>query len=187
MPKRWTTHKEEPIAHYRIFSISSAERSVLRKDGTLLQGDFYIIHSPNWVNVIPLTPDNKVVLVRQYRHGVDEISLEIPGGICNEGENPLDAARRECLEETGYSSKEEPELLGTTDTNPALFTNQCYVYLWRNCTFNTVQELDEHEDIEVIKIPLLEIPERIKRGEIRHTLVLTAFLQYFLRYPLPVI
>lgn len=139
--------------------------------------EFVVIESRDWVNVIPLTEDNQVVLVRQFRHGVAAPSLEIPGGVIDDGESPLHAALRELREETGYAG-EGGELLGYSWPNPALQNNRCHYALVRNV--KRVGELlpDEFERLEVVLAPLTEIPQMIVRGEIRHSLVIAAFFLY---------
>ena len=91
-------------------------------DGRPVQS-FYVVEAPDWINVIPLTPDNEVLLLRQFRFGVDDFTLEIPGGICDPGEPPLEAAGRELREETGHAAGEIVEL-GWVHPNPAIQNNR---------------------------------------------------------------
>ncbi len=140
--------------------------------------DFYLIDSPDWVNVIPLTGDGKVILVRQYRFGTKEFSLEIPGGMLDPGDTPATAARRELLEETGCTG-DEPILLGVVHPNPAIHTNRCYTYLVKNATYKSPPKQDSTEDIEVLRFPLSEIPRLIHDGKISHALVVAAFYWCF--------
>jgi 8-oxo-dGTP pyrophosphatase MutT (NUDIX family) len=140
--------------------------------------EFYIIDSPDWVNVIPITADGKVILVEQYRFGTKESSLEIPGGMLDHGETPGSAASRELLEETGYAG-DEPILLGTVHPNPAIHTNRCYTYLIKNVTYRRLPRQDSTEDIEVHRVPLSEIRGLIREDKITHALVIAAFYWYF--------
>jgi len=140
--------------------------------------DFYLIDSPDWVNVIPLTGDGKVILVRQYRFGTKEFSLEIPGGMLDPGDTPASAASRELLEETGCTG-DEPILLGVVHPNPAIHTNRCYTYLVKKATYKSPPKQDSTEDIEVLRFPLSEIPRLIHDGKISHALVVAAFYWYF--------
>jgi 8-oxo-dGTP pyrophosphatase MutT (NUDIX family) len=146
-----------------------------------MQHDFYIIESRNWVNIIPLTSDQQVVMIRQYRHGSREVTLEIPGGLIDPGDTPERAASRELLEETGYQSKEWLKM-GEFNPNPALFNNRCYTYLAQNVKKTRNLSLDQTEDIEVVLISLSDIPEMIRKGEIDHAIVISAFSFYFLRF-----
>lgn len=142
---------------------------------------FFILESSPWVNIIPLTKDNNVVFIRQYRHGIREITLEIPGGLVEEND-PKKAALRELLEETGYTAK-DAEFLGKVHPNPAILNNECFTYLARDVVNSTTQHLDEKEDISVELIPLKEVPTKIQSGEITHSLVICAFTFLFLKYP----
>lgn len=178
MIKEWEILESKIDSDYGIFKIG-IHRALSPR--TKRASNFYTIHTPSWVNVIPLTPDLNVVMVKQFRHGSKSICLEIPGGLIDD-EAPEDAAKRELLEETGYSGS-EPEYLGSVSPNPALFDNICYTYLIKDCAKTSEKILDPNEDIEVVLVRLEEIPKLIKDGTINHALVLAAFLFYFLKYP----
>lgn len=135
---------------------------------------FYIIDAPPWINVIPLTDDDRVLLIRQYRFGTEEITLEIPGGMCDGDEPPVEAARRELREETGHDARELIEL-GWVHPNPAIQNNRCYTYLARGLSKVGSPEPDAHEAFELVTVPLARIPELITGGEITHALVIAAF------------
>lgn len=137
-------------------------------------GSFTIAESPQWVNILPVTESGKIVLVEQFRHGSGTVSLEIPGGVVDNNEDPLDAAERECLEETGWKGTGRAELLGTIEPNPAFMSNVCSVYIWNNCTFARNQQLDPLEDINVVVVSMQEFFQRIALGTICHSLVLSA-------------
>lgn len=117
-----------------------------------------------WAVVLALTKKQEVVLIRQYRHGAQDIFWELPGGVVDEGENPLDGAQRELLEETGYTASNMIEV-GKFYPNPALQTNLMYGYLTYDVEKTDIQELDEAEDIEVHLVPLDELISMTKRGE----------------------
>lgn len=135
---------------------------------------FSVISSPDWVNVIALTADDRVVLVRQYRHGTDALTVEIPGGMIDPGEAPLEAAQRELLEETGYTAARWLEL-GSVQPNPAIQNNTCYTLLALDAAQTEAQRLDPGEAIDVFTAPLAELSDRISAGEITHALVIAAF------------
>ena len=137
-------------------------------------GRFTIAESPHWVNVLPVTTSGDIVLVEQFRHGTGTVSLEIPGGVVDINEDPLDAAERECLEETGWKGRGRAELLGTIEPNPAFMSNVCSVYIWNNCTLAGNQHLDPLEDINVVVVSVQEFFQRISHGTICHSLVLSA-------------
>jgi len=140
--------------------------------------DFFIIDSPDWVNIIPLTEDNQVVMVKQFRHATKEITLEIPGGMVEKGDTTENAAARELVEETGYKAG-ELLLLGTVHPNPAILTNRCSTYLASSLTKVGATGRDETEDIEVCLYPMAAIPKLISEGAITNSLVITAFYWYF--------
>lgn len=135
---------------------------------------FYRIEAPDWINVIPLRPDGAVLFVRQYRFGTEEFTLEIPGGMCDPGELPLDAARRELREETGHDAG-EMLALGFVHPNPAIQTNRCHSFLARDLTEAGPTQPDEHEAFEQELVALAQVPDRIRDGSITHSLVVAAF------------
>ena len=177
-PKPWKLISSRVNESTRIFTLRTDRYRSPRSDK---EYDFYILETINWVNVIPITSKNEVVLIRQYRHGSRKITLEIPGGIVEQNDSPEKAAQRELREETGYHASEMVPL-GVVDPNPAILNNQCYTYLARNAFPAGKQELDEMEDIEVVLRPLDDIPRLIREGEITHSLVLAAFYRYYLEY-----
>lgn len=143
--------------------------------------DFYVLESMDWVNVIPITPDDLIVLIRQYRHGTREITLEIPGGIVEPGDSPEEAARRELREETGFEGAEMVSI-GRVHPNPAFLNNHCFTYVARDVVRTGTQTQDEKEDIEVLLRPASEIPDLIRQGQITHSLILAAFYRFYMEY-----
>lgn len=176
---KWHTHSETKLGDYRILDMYSVDRS--NPSGTI-RGEFYYLKAHNWVNIMPITKDNKVVLVKQYRHGSDSITLELPAGLVEQGEEPLKAAIRECIEETGYESESQPELLGTVLPNPAFIKNKCYIYLWKDCELKHKQNLDKDEEIEIVVLDFEEVKEKIRTGEINHSIALNCFFFYSQKY-----
>ena len=135
--------------------------------------DVLVLHAPDWVNVVPLLPDGRVVMVRQWRYGVAAATLEIPGGVVDPGESALDAAARELREETGYAAG-TLRPLGDVSPNPAVFANRCHTFLATDLRrVGTV--FDAGEEIAVELVPLAEVPLRVRAGEVDHALVLAAF------------
>jgi len=178
MIKPWKRIRSRPAQSFRVFSIRT-DTTVSPRTGN--EHDFYIIETRDWINVIPLTDDNKVVMIRQYRHGSRQVTLEIPGGLVDPGDTPKKAAARELLEETGYQAKKWLKI-GVVNPNPALFNNHCYTFLAQDIKKVSDPRPDQTEDIEIVLIPLKKIPGLILKGEIDHAMVITAFSYYFLRY-----
>jgi 8-oxo-dGTP pyrophosphatase MutT (NUDIX family) len=147
-----------------------------------MKHDFYILESNDWINVIPLTAHDEVIMIRQYRHGSREVTLEIPGGLVDSGDTPKKAAVRELLEETGYQAKKWLKI-GVVNPNPALFNNRCHTFLAQDVYKGTDPTPDQTEDIEVVLVPLADIPKLILKGKIDHAMVITAFCNYFLQHP----
>jgi ADP-ribose pyrophosphatase len=174
MVKKWDTKSENFVSQSKVFKRYEVTR-VSQDSGK--EGKFDVVKTLDWVNVVGLTADNKVIIVEQYRHGTDQVTWELPGGAANRGEDLLTAAKREFCEETGYDSQEW-EYLGSVDVNPAFMTNKCEMYLAKNCVLKEKQKLDYFEEIDVLEIPLEEIPKLIKENKINHSLVIGAF--YFL-------
>jgi ADP-ribose pyrophosphatase len=171
----WERIESKEIADCRVFKV----RENLMRNGDKT-GKFYVIENSDWVNVVAVTKDFDVVMIEQFRHGIEEITLEIPGGMIDGDESPETAARRELLEETGYTS-DEFVLLGKSRPNPAIQNNTIYHYLALNAEKTGEVCFDEHENAVTKLYPLLVIPNLIKSGGISHSLVVAA-LQYFSFY-----
>jgi ADP-ribose pyrophosphatase len=177
-PKPWTLISTERSKSYRIFDLRT-DRACSPRTGQA--HDFFIIESSSWVNILPLTPDNKVVMVRQYRHGTREVTLELPGGLVENTDSPASAALRELQEETGYGA-DAVIPLSYVHPNPALQNNRCYTFLAENVYSTGVQKQDDKEDIAVVLVPLADIPRLIREGVITHALVVAAFYRYYIEY-----
>lgn len=128
-----------------------------------------VLEFQTWANVLAVTKDQKVVLVKQYRHGVQEVLLELPGGVVEDGETPMDGIKRELLEETGYATEQFVEV-GSFYPNPANQTNTMYSFLALDVEKVADLHLDDGEDLEVHLIPLDELISMTKRGKFLHAL-----------------
>jgi 8-oxo-dGTP pyrophosphatase MutT (NUDIX family) len=128
--------------------------------------DGFVLEYGDWATVIALTKQHEVVLVRQYRHGAQKVILELPGGALDaRDENPLQAARRELLEETGYASDNFIQI-GCVSPNPANQTNLIYSFLALEAEKVSCQALDDTEDMEVVLKPLEEVITMAKNSEL---------------------
>lgn len=143
--------------------------------------DFYVLESTEWVNIIPVTPENEIVLIRQYRHGIRSLTLEIPGGLVEGEATPEETAINELREETGYQAR-QMIALGSVFANPAIQNNRCHTFLAKDVYHAGRQDLDDKEDIEVLLRPFSEVPRLIREGEINHSLILAAFFRYYMEY-----
>ncbi|MGD8556242.1 MAG: NUDIX hydrolase [Chromatiales bacterium] len=137
-----------------------------------------VIESNDWVNIVALTPAREVILVEQYRFGTGKVSLEVPAGVVDPGESPLETAKRELLEETGYSS-DDWKPIGRVESNPAFMNNECHFWLATDAVKSNGQSLDEGEDIATLELTREELGAAIERGEMRNALSLLAIARVF--------
>jgi ADP-ribose pyrophosphatase len=170
-PQPWRVQSSNPLVDCRIFKV---RKDVVVNPRTGQPHDMFVLEQPNWVNIIPLTTDEQVVMVEQWRHGTRSVHLETPGGLTEDGEAPDESARRELLEETGYEASEVVKL-GTVHPNPAIQTNVQHYLLAKNCRKVAEPNLDHAEDIRVKLVPLAEVSRLIEKGEITHGIVIGGF------------
>ena len=172
MPDRsWKYLSSREIADCHILRIRQDRYLFLP---TQKEADFVVCDSPDWAMVIPVTMDREVVLVRQYRHGVREVVLEIPGGLLEPGESVEHGAVRELREETGYEC-ESVRVLSRLLPNPSINNATLHIAVAEGCHPIARQDLDPLEQIEIVLRPLAEIPAMIASGELCHAQVIAAF------------
>lgn len=173
--KRWEKLSSKPVGNFRVFNIRS-DLKVSPRTGR--EHDFYVIEAVNWVHVIPLTKEGKLVMVEQYRHGSDTIELELAGGMIDPSDaSPLEAGLRELREETGYEGT-SADVIGQIYANPAIMNNICYTVLVRDCELKHTPHLDQAEDVAVKLVDVADIPNLIKAGQIGHSLVVVGLYHF---------
>lgn len=174
----WRELSCETVADARIFTV---ERSLTESPVDSQVRPFHRIRSVDWAQILPITADDEAVLVRQYRHGTQRVTLEMPGGMIDPGEDPAPAAMRECLEETGYRVH-EARSLGVVTPNPALLSNRLHCFYATGATLERAVQNTGTEVTEVVLVPVAELEELLVAGEIDHALVAGAIWRYLKLY-----
>ena len=174
-PPRWDLVDDKLLAACRVWDLR-ARRYRHPSKGT--EGEFYYIDSRDWVIVVARTRRGELILVRQFRWGSDELSWEFPGGIIDDGEDPVTAGLRELREETGYVAQ-HGRLIGQCKPNPAILNNHCHIVFADNVEpVEAGTEWDEHEEMEIRTIPEAQVIEWAGACKIGHALVLTGLFYY---------
>ncbi len=156
----------------------TARRDKVRLPNGVINDEFYVLEYPDWVNVIAITKDGRFVFERQYRHGLGETRYEIPAGVIEEGEEPIDGARRELLEETGYAGGEWTKLMAVSG-NASTTNNLSHCFLAVGVEKVDGQHLDRTEDIEVHLLTRDEVIGLLERDEIKQSLMAAPLWKYF--------
>jgi 8-oxo-dGTP pyrophosphatase MutT (NUDIX family) len=170
----WRELSRETVADARIFTV---ERSIAESPVDGEARPFHRIRSVDWAQMLPITRDNEAVLVRQYRHGAQRITLEMPGGLVDPGEDPAAAALRECLEETGYRAR-VARPLGAVNPNPALFAHRLHSFFATDVELESTIQNTGTEVTEVLLVPVADLEGLLLAGEIDHALVAGALWRY---------
>ncbi|HAV14549.1 MAG TPA: NUDIX hydrolase [Opitutae bacterium] len=175
IPPRWDIVDDTLLRACRVWDLRARR---YRHPTNGKEGEFYYLDSRDWAVVVARTVDGELILVRQFRWGSDALSWELPGGIVDEGEDPVEAGLRELQEETGYVA-ESGKLIGHCSPNPAILNNTCQVIFADNCRLDDAgTDWDEHEEIEVRAIPEAEMMQWTKDCKIGHALALVGLMFY---------
>ena len=181
-PKIWKCTKESTVADCKVFKV--VKKHFEHPDGK--SGDFYINMSSDWVQVAALVGGNsqsepEVVLVNQFRFGVEKTSWEFPGGVAEKGESPIETAKRELLEETGYAGT-RAKLLASYSPNPAIQNNRAHFVVIENCLKKSPVNWDANEEIEIKTVPVSKLDFLVSSGKIYHSIAINSiyFLQKYL-------
>lgn len=173
--KKWKTLSSEYL--FRRPWLTARRDVVELPDGRVFD-EFYILEYPTWINVTAITPEGRYVMVRQYRPGLGEVFTELCAGVAEEGEDPLDAAKRELLEETGYAGGSW-RLLNVISANPGANTNLTYCYLAEGVTLQAPQQLDASEDLAVELYSRSEVMEMLRTDQVKQSLMAVPLWHHF--------
>jgi ADP-ribose pyrophosphatase len=174
--KKWTMKDPVVAGDFGVFRVL---RHKLETPAGVSKRDVHTFECRDWCNVIPVTDDGHVVMIWQYRFGTDALSLEVPGGVIDEGETPEHAALRELEEEAGYRAP-AVELLSVLEPNPALQGNRIFSFVARHATATGQTKFDDLEECETVLVPIRDLPALLDSGAFSHALCAVA-LETFLR------
>lgn len=172
---KWTVRKSKSIIERPWLNV---RRDTVELPTGKVYDEYYVLHYPTWINVIAITDEGKFILERQYRHAIEKVSTEICAGCAEEGEDPLTAAKRELLEETGFAGGEWTELM-VIAPNSSTMDNYCHCYLAENVKKVSGQHLDETEDINVFFATKGEVFDMLQEGEFKQAMMVAPLWKYF--------
>lgn len=173
--KRWTILESEYKMREKWLTV---RRDWVRQPSGVEIRDYWVLEYPEWVNVIAITRDGRFVMERQYRHAMGGTAYEICAGTAEEGEGPLEAAKRELSEETGYEGGEWEEIM-TTSPNGTSMTNMTHSYVARGVECRREAHREATEDIEVYLMDESEVRGLLERGEIVQATMVAPLWRYF--------
>lgn len=173
--KKWTILSSEYLSREPWFTV---RRDHVRLPNGNEVPNFYIYEYPDWVCTLAITKDNKFLMVRQYRHGLQQTSIELCAGVCEkEDASPLVSAQRELLEETGYGNGEWSKIMEIS-ANPGTHTNITHCYLAIGVEEISEQQLEPSEDISVCLLSLAELKDLLLKDEIKQAMHTSAIWKY---------
>ncbi|HEX2209411.1 MAG TPA: NUDIX hydrolase [Longimicrobium sp.] len=176
-PRPWEVVREDQKGDFEMFRVHTMHaRSP--EDGSI--HEFNLACAPDGVAVIAITPDERLVMVEQWRHPVQRVTLELPAGVVDEGERPEDAGPRELREETGYAGG-EPECIGTCVVNPSWQNTRVHAVVVRGVERAGDKELDDAEETRVRCVPVARVRRMVAEGEIDSATAIAALAFFFWR------
>lgn len=176
---KWTTLSTECLISRPWLSV---RRDKVRLPDGRVNNEYYVLHYPDWINVIAETRDGMLIMEKQYRYALGVVSQEICAGVMEEGETPLEAAQRELQEETGFTGGQWEELM-TLSPNPSTNDNLCHCFLARGVEKTTGQHLDPTEDLRVVLRSREEVFAMLTEGHIVQAMMAAPLWKYFFKYP----
>ena len=175
--KKWKIQEKKLLKNLKIFDLFEYKLKSPYSNNEKDIFNFYVLDSVDWINILPITKSGEVVFVEQYRAGTDSITLELPGGMANNNEEPIDSAKRELLEETGYSNGRWKKL-GFVNPNPAILNNKCYTFLALDVDEISTPQNSGSEYTQIKLVKLKDLDKMVIQGKITHSLVINAIYWY---------
>ena len=172
---RWKTVSSEYVIREPWMTVRKDK--MMLPDGRVKEG-YWSLEYPDWINVIALTKSGEFIFERQYRHGLGIVEFEIPAGVIEKGETPLEAARRELMEETGFGGGNW-QLFMETCQNPGTCNNITHTFLARGVEPKGERHLDDNEDIDVYLLSEAEVRGILERDEIKQSMMSAPLWKYF--------
>ena len=176
LPSKWEVKNDTLHSDCRIFQV---HKRCFRRQSDGVEGEFFVLDTNDWVNVLAVTPEQELVMVRQFRYGTKEFSLEPPGGVIENGEDPILAGLRELEEETGFVGT-DAHLIGSARPNAAILSNRCFFVLVRDVKKTAELAFDQHEELVTELHSLHNLKAMVENEEITHSIGLNAILKLIL-------